>query len=255
MSLLTLEVKDLSVSYRRKNVGSSKNLFGLKQSFETVDALKGVTLEARAGETIGIVGHNGAGKSTLMRSLANQISYSGEIRTSGAVRLVEMNQAMSLTFTGRQMCDIVVSSLIKDRQYAQECLTDALEFSELGTALDASMRTYSKGMRTRLLFSALTVGNPKIVLIDEALTVGDRQFQSKAMQRLNGIADGAATVLICDHSEARLKKFCERGLYLRSGRLFADGPIENVLAQYKAGQPTDIEIVKNTKRRKTDSTR
>lgn len=245
MSLLTLIADQLSVSYKRKNLGVSRYPFNLRQSFETVEALKDVSFEASVGEMIGIVGHNGAGKSTLMRALANQISYSGEVRCADSPRLVEMNQSMSLAFTGRQMCDVVVSSLIKDPDEAQHCLADALEFSELGTALDASMRTYSKGMRTRLLFAALTVGNPKVVLIDEALTVGDRHFQSKALQRLRGMTDGAATVFICDHSELRLKKFCDRGLYLNSGQLKADGPIEEVLAQYRAGQTNDIEIVKN----------
>jgi ABC-type polysaccharide/polyol phosphate transport system ATPase subunit len=199
-------------------------------------ALRGISFEVPRGEGLGIIGENGAGKSTLLKVLAGITApTSGEMRRKGSVAsILELGSAFHGELTGRQNIVLNAAMFGLDRQEVVEHTPNIIEFSELGRFIDQPIKTYSTGMVMRLGFAIATQVNPDVLLIDEALSVGDGYFQRKCMERLGRYVEEGGTLLICSHAMYYISAFCRRALWLRDGLIEELGPTQQVVPRYEA---------------------
>jgi len=199
-------------------------------------ALRDISFKVEQGDRIGIVGGNGAGKSTLLRLLARIYPpTSGQVAIRGSVApLIEMGAGFNPELSGTD--NIVFNGAMLGFKRG-EMLAKAgpiYEFTGLREFADLPLKYYSSGMYMRLAFAIATEVHPDILLIDEALGVGDAAFLEKAKARLRGLVDRSKAVVLVSHQMTSLREFCTRGLWIRQGRLVADGPIEAVIDDYLA---------------------
>ena len=200
-----------------------------------VHAVKGVSSIISEGEIVGIVGSNGSGKSTLLSAIAGLVpATSGSIRVRAQPTLLGVNAALKPELSGNR--NIVVGGLAMGLKLAevQAHMDDIAEFTELGQALDRPLRTYSSGMRARLAFSIATIRTPEILLIDEALAVGDKKFRAKSLARVREMQAEAGTIVMVTHNLDEVRKTCTRAVWLDQGVLRMDGEVEPVLEAYES---------------------
>ena len=199
-------------------------------------ALDGVDFEQRPGEGIAILGENGAGKSTLLKLVAGvTLPSAGTLEVNGrTAAILELGSGFHPAFTGRQniRLNAALLGLSSDEIRARE--PEIVEWSELGDSIDRPVREYSSGMTMRLGFSIATQVDPEILIVDEALSVGDGYFQKKSMDRMVEFVDSGGTLLFCSHALYLVSAFCERALWLRHGRVAAFGASAEVIAEYEA---------------------
>ena len=200
------------------------------------NALQNVSFAVPRGEGLGVVGENGAGKSTLLKILAGVTApTSGTLRLEGSVAsILELGSAFHPELTGRQNIVLNAAMLGLERKDLEERLPLILEFSELGKFIDQPIKTYSTGMVMRLGFAIATQVEPEVLIIDEALSVGDGYFQKKCMTHLKGYVEAGGTLLICSHALYYISAFCGNTLWLRDGRVEALGPTRQVVPRYEA---------------------
>jgi lipopolysaccharide transport system ATP-binding protein len=198
-------------------------------------ALRDVSLAARAGEAVGIIGANGAGKSTLLR-LASGLGRP----TRGTISLPErtasvlsLGDAFDMSLTGRENALTAAIVAGMRRRDAAARMPGILEFAELEAFADAPMRTYSDGMRLRLAFGVIAQLEPRALLLDEVIAVGDLRFQAKCMQRVQDLRDGGTTVLFASHSLEQVADECDRAIWLQGGGVRASGEAGAVVAAYR----------------------
>ncbi len=198
-------------------------------------ALDGVSFELPAGEGLGLVGENGAGKSTLLKIVAGVTRpTSGELGIQGRVAsILELGSGFHHEFTGRQNIRLSAAIVGLDERELRERTGDIIEFSELGPAIDQPVRSYSTGMTMRLGFSIAVQVAPDILVVDEALSVGDGYFQKKCMDRLQGFVAAGGTLLFCSHAMYYVTAFCQQALWLRQGATAASGPALGVVGEYE----------------------
>ena len=200
-----------------------------------VNAVRGVDLDVYEGETIGVIGLNGSGKSTLLSAIAGVLPISqGELLVSDEPRLMGVGAALIGEASGRRNIRLGCLALGMTKGEIEERIDDMIGFTELGDAIDRPLNTYSSGMRARIQFVVATAVEPRILLIDEALGVGDKDFRAKSRRRVEEIIDTAGTLMMVNHSLAELKNFCTRGIWLEEGRIRMDGPLDEVTAAYEA---------------------
>jgi teichoic acid transport system ATP-binding protein len=237
MTDLSIRVRDLHVEYEI----FSERRAALRQRLVTrqgsgrrvVHALKGVSFDARRGDAIGVIGSNGSGKSTMLAALAGLLpATSGEILVSAEPKLLGVGAALLPTATGRRNIRLGCLALGMRAEEVEDKMEEIIEFTELGEAIDRPLRTYSSGMRARLHFAVSTAVQPEILLIDEALAVGDRQFREKSRERIEEMLAAAGTLLLVSHSMDEVVRVCRRGLWIEKGVLRADGPVADVIAEY-----------------------
>jgi len=199
-------------------------------------ALKGIDFEVPRGEGLGIIGENGAGKSTLLKILAGITApTSGEVRREGSVAsILELGSAFHGELTGRQNIVLNAAMFGLDRNQVIERTPGIVEFSELGRFIDQPIKTYSTGMVMRLGFAIATQVEPDVLIIDEALSVGDGYFQKKCMVHLKRYVNSGGTLLICSHAMYYISAFCKRALWLHEGKIEALGPTQEVVPRYEA---------------------
>lgn len=198
-------------------------------------ALRGVDLHVRRGEAIGIVGRNGSGKSTLMQMLAGVLSpTTGEARVRGRVSaLLELGSGFNPDFTGRENTYLYGSILGLSRSAVDARMEEIEEFADIGPFMDQPLRTYSSGMKMRVAFAVQVQLEPEILIIDEALSVGDNLFQKRCRQRLNTLRDKGVTLLFVSHQDELVRTLTTRCLLLHQGRARAVGPPADVLLEYR----------------------
>jgi ABC-type polysaccharide/polyol phosphate transport system ATPase subunit len=197
-------------------------------------ALRDIDLELPAQTTIGIIGENGAGKSTLLKLLSG-ISHptSGTVEVRGRVTsLIELGAGFHPEFTGRENIALACSILGLSDAEIREREQVIVEFSELGDFIDRPVKTYSSGMHVRLGFSVATCVDPEVMLIDEALSVGDEYFRGKCMNRLNRFREDGGTVVFVSHDMGAVKTLCQHVVYLDGGRIAEQGSPEKVADEY-----------------------
>jgi len=199
-------------------------------------ALRGIDFDVPKGEGLGIIGENGAGKSTLLKILAGITApTSGDCRLEGSVAsILELGSAFHGELTGRQNIVLNAAMFGLDRQQVIEQTPGIIEFSELGRFIDQPIKTYSTGMVMRLGFAIAIQVDPDVLIIDEALSVGDGYFQKKCMIHLKSYVKNGGTLLICSHAMYYISAFCTRALWLHEGRVEALGPTQEVVPRYEA---------------------
>jgi len=218
------------------------------QVHEEYWALKGVDLEVGKGEAVGIVGPNGAGKSTLLKILAGTtVPTEGEVQVIGRFAVVlELGLGFHQEFTGRE--NAIMGLQIQgfdDRQIA-ELLPGIISFSELGDFMEKPLRTLSSGMQLRLAFSVATASRPDILIIDEALAVGDVYFQHKSMRRIREFKELGTSLLFVSHDANAVKTLCDRAILLDQGIKVREGSPDNVLDYYNALIARQDEVIQQT---------
>lgn len=240
---LAVSVRDVDIKYRvyEEQLFSARQLVsrGFKSRESTVvHAVKGVSFDIPVGQAVGIVGSNGSGKSTLLRAIAGlQSLANGKIYVSGSAQLLGVGAALKPALSGYRNVMLGGLAMGLDRGEIMEQMEDIVEFSGLGAAMGRPMNTYSSGMRARLAFSIATLRIPDILLIDEALAVGDKEFRERSLARINEIQESAGTVIMVTHNLAEIRRTCSRALWLEAGALQSDGPMEDTLNAYELGAP------------------
>jgi len=208
-------------------VGSSSNL-------SHFSALSGVDINIAQGESIGIIGQNGAGKSTLLQLLCGTLTPStGELEVNGQVAaLLELGAGFNQDFTGRE--NILFSAALYGMQalHIEKHLQEIIDFADIGEFIDQPVRTYSSGMYVRLAFAIATSVQPDILVIDEALSVGDGAFARKSFDRIMQLKQSGVTLLFCSHSLFQVESLCSRCIWLHQGKVMAQGPSAEVIAKY-----------------------
>ncbi|MFK7872410.1 MAG: ABC transporter ATP-binding protein [Oligoflexales bacterium] len=199
-------------------------------------ALKDISLEIPKGETFGIIGMNGAGKSTLLKVLTGTLApTAGSFHIPGRVAaLLELGAGFHPDLNGRDNLLLNGQLLGLSREEVNERLPSMIEFSELGDFIDQPVRTYSSGMYVRLAFSMVANVNPDVLIIDEALSVGDAYFSQKCLKRIRQFCDDGTTVLFVSHDAASVKLLCQRVALLHKGSLHDVGKPIDLLEHYNA---------------------
>ena len=199
-------------------------------------ALAGVDLDLQRGEALGIIGQNGAGKSTLLQLLCSTLTPShGTLEVRGRVApLLELGAGFNMDFTGRENIFMNAAVLGLSQAEIKARLADIIAFADIGEFIDQPVRTYSSGMYVRLAFAIAAHIEPDILVVDEAIAVGDGQFARKSFDRILQLRSRGATLLFCSHALFQVEALCERALWLHHGEVRALGPASRVVAEYNA---------------------
>jgi ABC-type polysaccharide/polyol phosphate transport system ATPase subunit len=223
----TISVRDLSVTYRTSlDVAPTLKTTLLKlgrreRIVREVEALKGVSFDVHQGTVLGVVGANGAGKSTLVRTIAGILPpTSGRVEVHGRVStLLALGVGFNRKLSGRE--NVVLGGLAAglSREQLREKYEQIVEFAELEDFMDMPMRTYSSGMYGRLAFSVAVNMNPDILLIDEALSVGDARFKRKSFEKMRELCGQARTIVLVSHALGSIRELCDEALWLHGGEL------------------------------------
>ena len=221
--------------------------FGRYQGHQASWILRNLSFELSQGESLGVIGVNGAGKSTLLKLLTRtSVPSEGNIEIQGRVAaLLELGMGFHQDFTGRVNALMTCQMMGYSSEEAHDLIEDIREFSELGDYLDQPVRVYSTGMQVRLAFSAATVTRPEILIVDEALSVGDAYFQHKCIRRIREYRDDGTTLLFVSHDPGAVKSLCKRAILLDGGSIIKDGSPDSVLDYYNsviARKKNDEEI-------------
>jgi lipopolysaccharide transport system ATP-binding protein len=239
MSPMDIAVRAVNVSkhydvYRRP-IDRVIELLTRRRRHDVFPALEGVSFEVEKGETIGIIGQNGAGKSTLLKLLCGVTRASfGTLETHGTIAsILELGTGFHPEFSGRDNAALNAAILGLSASEVRERLPAILEFSELGSFLDRPVKTYSSGMYMRLAFSVAVNVHPDILVIDEALAVGDGHFQKKCIEKIREFQEAGKTILFCSHSLYYISSICSRALWLDQGRAMSYGPSLDVVHEYE----------------------
>ena len=205
-----------------------------KQYFRSFSALDDVSFEIMKGETIGIIGRNGAGKSTLLQILCGTLTpSSGSVEINGRVAaLLELGAGFNAEFTGRENVYMNASVLGLSKEEIDSRFDDIVAFADIGDFLDQPVKTYSSGMYVRLAFAVVVHVDADILIVDEALSVGDMYFQSKCMVKMKELMASGIAVLFVSHDIGAVKALCQKALYLEKGKIIAAGASDDVVEAY-----------------------
>ena len=205
-----------------------------KQYFGEFWALKDISFEIKKGETVGIIGRNGSGKSTLLQMICGTLNpTSGTIQTNGRIAaLLELGSGFNPEFTGRENVYMNAALLGLGQEEIDARFDDIAAFADIGNFIEQPVKTYSSGMFVRLAFAVNIISEPDIMIVDEALAVGDMNFQAKCMTALTRIQESGSTILFVSHDVGAVKSLCSRGVYLEHGMVKAIGKAPDVAEQY-----------------------
>jgi len=236
---VAISVKDIGVSFRRnrkRNFSIREMLLQQKNTSPQGDfwALRNINFEINAGEAVGLMGANGQGKSTLLRLIAGVLlPDEGSVTVNGGVApLIELTGGLKSDLTARDNIALVAGLHGLSRSEVRKRFDSIVEFAEIGDFLDTPVRHFSSGMKIRLGFSIVTSIDEPIILVDEALAVGDAAFKEKCYIRMKDLLNQGKTLFLVSHKEKDLKEFCTRGLYLKNGTLAVDGTLSQALSAY-----------------------
>ena len=235
--MISLQAENLGKVYRiyKRPIDSLKE-FILRRSFhDDFWALRGIDFTLPHGGSLGIIGQNGAGKSTLLKLLAGTIKPTeGRLQHNGRVAaILELGSGFHEDLTGEDNVRLGCSVLGISPSEIESVLPDIVDFSELGDFVKRPIKTYSTGMYLRLGFSIIISVNPDILVVDEALAVGDQHFQKKCVDRMNAFRDAGKTLVFCSHSMYLVRQLCEQTLWLKGGEPEMLGPTIEVTDCYQ----------------------
>jgi ABC-2 type transport system ATP-binding protein len=205
---------------------------------ETFWALRNISFTVGRGEAVGLVGSNGTGKSTLLKTVAGVLlPDEGSVEvTQGVAPLIELTGGFLGELSARENVYLTAGLHGLSKEDVDERFDDIVDFAgpQVRQGLDMPFRHFSSGMQVRLGFAVVTMLDEPIILVDEVLAVGDKDFREKCYGRMEALLAEGRTLFLVSHSEGDLRRFCTRGLYLQSGGLVADGPMEDILDLYNA---------------------
>ncbi len=197
-------------------------------------ALKDVSFEVRKGEIVGIVGRNGSGKSTILKILTGVLNQTkGNVEVDGKVSaLLELGAGFNMEYTGRRNIYLNATMMHISKAEIEKRIPDILNFADIGEYIDQPVKTYSSGMFVRLAFAVAINVDPDILIVDEALAVGDVRFQLKCMDKFMEFIEAGKTILFVTHDINSVKRFCNRAIWLNQGKLILDGNTDEVTDRY-----------------------
>ncbi|WP_293267680.1 ABC transporter ATP-binding protein [Neptunomonas sp.] len=204
--------------------------------YKPYHALKNISFDLPKGEVLGIVGRNGAGKSTLLQLLCGTLTpSSGSLKINGRIAaLLELGAGFNPQFTGRENIYLSATVMGISRQEIDEKLDSIIEFSGIRSFIDQPVTTYSSGMYVRLAFSVATSVDPDILIIDEALSVGDGDFARRSFERIMAMRDSGKTILFCSHSLYQVETLCTHAIWIEKGEIRASGKPDIVIPTYQS---------------------
>src|SRR5690625_447096 len=210
------------------------DLLPFKSYGEDFYALKGVNFVADHGEVIGFVGTNGSGKSTLSNIIAGIVPETGgSVKVNGQVSLIAVAAGLKNDLTGRDNIELKLLMLGFSRDAIKELEPEIIEFSELGQFIDQPVKSYSSGMKSRLGFAISVNVDTDILIIDEALSVGDKAFAEKSLNKMKEFKEQGKTMIFVSHSLGQMRQFCDKILWLEYGMVKQYGPTNEVLVAYE----------------------
>lgn len=233
-----ISAKHLTKTYKlyNRNEDRVKEIFHpLRRIYHTpFNALNRVSFEVEKGEILGIIGVNGSGKSTLLQILAGVLSpTSGDIKINGRVSaLLELGAGFNPEFTGRENIFMNASLLGMDHKDIHKNQESIIQFAEIGRFIDQPIKTYSSGMTIRLAFSIAISVEPEILVVDEALSVGDIYFQHKCMNRMKKLMDKGITIIFVSHDMGAVRTLCTRAMLMEKGRIIETGDTNKIVNLY-----------------------
>lgn len=228
-----VEFRTLATGKRLKPSVTS-GLLQRGRTMRTVHALKGVSFVANANESIGVIGTNGSGKSTLMRTITGLTPATrGAVYAKSRPNLLGVGAALIPDLSGGNNIILGGLAMGMERAEIEAQYDEIVEFTGLKEFIDMPMRTYSSGMSARLKFAIATAKQHEILIVDEALSVGDRDFQKKSEKRIRDIRERAGTVFLVSHSMRSIRDTCNRTIWIEKGELRADGDTDSVVKQYE----------------------
>lgn len=238
---IAVKVDDVSIKFNlsREKVDTLKDyvIKFLKNEikYDEFWALEHISFELKKGERLGILGLNGAGKSTLLKIIAGVYKPTeGTVEKHGKLApMLELGAGFDPQYTGRENVFLYGSVLGLPREFLEAKYDEIVEFSELKRFMDVPLKNYSSGMKARLGFSIATVVQPKILILDEVLSVGDAKFRQKSEQRVMDMFDEGVTVLFVSHNLAQVERLCNKAMILEHGRLVAYGDTNKVARIYE----------------------
>ncbi|MBQ8941790.1 MAG: ABC transporter ATP-binding protein [Firmicutes bacterium] len=197
-------------------------------------ALDNISLDIKKGEMVGLIGKNGAGKSTLMKLIAGiTFPTKGSVEVDGRVgSFINLTAGFNMDFTGRK--NIYYKGMLtgKTKEEIDAILDDIIDFVDIGDYFDLPMRMYSSGMSARLGFALAVFTDPDILVVDEVFAVGDKNFQEKSRAKTMELFNSGKTLLFSSHSDALIKRFCSRVIYIKDSKIAFDGDVDEGIAMY-----------------------
>ncbi|MBD8004278.1 teichoic acids export ABC transporter ATP-binding subunit TagH [Bacillus norwichensis] len=229
-------VKNITKKYKLYN-GTKERILDLllpKSYGEDFFALADVSFEAEKGDVIGFVGMNGSGKSTLSNIIAGIVpETSGSVQVNGQASLIAVAAGLKGDLSGRDNIELKLLMLGFSKEEIKKLEPEIIEFSELGKFIDQPVKSYSSGMRSRLGFAISVNVDPDILIIDEALSVGDKAFAEKSLDKMKEFKQQGKTMIFVSHSIGQMKKFCDKILWLEYGMVKDFGPVNEILPKYE----------------------
>ena len=240
MSKTAIEVDNVSMKFNlsREKVDSLKDyrFKTIKREIQYTEfwALKNVSFSVEKGDRVGILGLNGAGKSTLLKVISGVFKPTeGHVDKHGKmVPLLELGAGFDPQYTGKENIYLYGAMLGYTKKFIDSKYDEIVEFSELQKFMDVPVKNYSSGMKSRLGFSIATVVEPKILILDEVLSVGDAKFRKKSEKKIMSMFDSGVTVLFVSHSLEQVQRLCNKAMILEKGKLIAYGDIVPISEQY-----------------------
>jgi ABC-type polysaccharide/polyol phosphate transport system ATPase subunit len=211
-------------------------LRGRRKYHQEFWALREVTFRAPVGSTFGLIGDNGSGKSTLLQLLAGTLTPTmGTAQVSGRISaILELGAGFNPEFTGRENAFMSGAIMGIDQREMQERFKEIVPFAEIGDFIDRPVRMYSTGMYLRLAFAVATSVDPEVLILDEALSVGDQYFQKRCIDRIEAFRKAGKTILFCSHNTYQVRMICDQVIWLRDGRVAMIGETLKVVAEYES---------------------
>ncbi len=240
MSKTAIEVDNVSMKFNlsREKVDSLKDYIfktiKRESQYNEFWALKNVSFSVEKGDRVGILGLNGAGKSTLLKVISGVFKPTeGHVDKHGKmVPLLELGAGFDPQYTGKENIYLYGAMLGYTKKFIDSKYDEIVEFSELQKFMDVPVKNYSSGMKSRLGFSIATVVEPKILILDEVLSVGDAKFRKKSEKKIMSMFDSGVTVLFVSHSLEQVQRLCNKAMILEKGKLIAYGDIDPISEQY-----------------------
>ncbi len=235
-----IEVNHVSMLFRlnRERVDNAKEYFirllTRKLHYTEFWALKDVSFKVEKGDRVGVMGFNGAGKSTLLKTIAGVLKPTmGNVKVTGIIApMLELGAGFDPNYSGAENIYLYGATMGFSRKFIDEKYNEIVEFSELKDFINAPLKSYSSGMKSRLGFAIATAVKPDVLILDEVLSVGDAAFKEKSEQRILDMMKDGVTVLYVSHSTDRIRKLCNKAIILTKGQIVASGEVNEICEMY-----------------------